>query len=141
MARYFAKLGIGNIVEDVYPITGFESATLQGCKDYLSNTYGEATWEECYKTTADNPKKIFPAKGFYWHPEHSLFAGPQNYPSWTLNTTNGKWEPPTPRPNLSFTATGDTTVADNTEEQNAEIEENAKYYWDEDTESWVLPTE
>jgi hypothetical protein len=141
MARYFAKIGIGNIVDDVYHITGFEDATDQGCKDYLSNTYGEATWEECYKTTVDNPKKNYPSAGFYWHPDNNLFAGQQNYPSWTLNTTNGTWEAPTPRPSLSFTVAEGSTVDDNTPEQNAEIEENAKYYWDEASLSWVLPTE
>jgi|TARA_R110002012_G_scaffold6509_3_gene30438 hypothetical protein len=141
MSRYFAKIGIGNVVESVEVLNGFDDKTESECNDFLNALFKHSTWEEAFKTKVDNPKKNYPGIGFIWHADNNFFAGPQPFPSYTLNTSNGQWEPPTPRPQLDFTVPEGSTVADNTPEQNAAIEENSKYYWDEASLSWVLPTE
>ena len=87
MSRYFAKIGIGNVVETIDILNGFDDKTEQECKDYLNSLYGNSTWEEAFKTKDDNPKKNYPGIGFVWHADNNLFAAPQPYPSWTLNTS------------------------------------------------------
>jgi hypothetical protein len=56
------------------------------------------------------------AAGYTYDPANNIFYAPQPYPSWTLNTTNGEWEPPVPKP----------------EDVGLEL-----WVWDEDTQTWV----
>lgn len=44
-----------------------------------------------------------------------IFISPQQYPSWTLDTQTGGWDPPTPKPELT----------------QQEIDSNCYYEWDE----------
>ena len=46
---------------------------------------------------------------------NGVFIPPKPYPSWLLNTNTFQWEPPVPYPN-----------------------DGKMYYWDEETQSWVL---
>ena len=46
---------------------------------------------------------------------NGAFIPPKPYPSWLLNTNTFQWEPPVPYPN-----------------------DGKMYYWDEETQSWVL---
>ena len=50
--------------------------------------------------------------GIGWTYDGTNFIAPQPYPSWTLDS-NFDWQPPTPKPD------GD-------------------YYWDEDTQTWLV---
>ena len=52
--------------------------------------------------------------GFSWNQEHQIFCQPQLYPSWTLNTNTGEYEPPVARP----------------------ANEGHKQEWDEDNQKW-----
>lgn len=49
--------------------------------------------------------------GIGWNFDGENFIAPQPYPSWTLDENND-WQPPTPKP-------------------------DGKYYWDEDTQTWL----
>lgn len=52
--------------------------------------------------------------GYHYDAELDGFIPPKPFNSWTLNTTTGQWEAPTPRPT-----------------------DGKHYSWDEDTTSWV----
>ena len=81
-------------------------------EDYLANDLGlGGTWK---KTSYNNNiRGKYAGVGYLYNEEYDIFHPQQRFPSWTLNVTNGKWDPPTPKP------TG------------------AIYKWDEDTISWV----
>jgi hypothetical protein len=53
--------------------------------------------------------------GFTYDEVLDAFIPPQPYPSWLLNTTIYRWEPPTPYP-----------------------DDGEEYEWDEDTKSWAV---
>jgi len=38
--------------------------------------------------------------GWQYSPEHDIFHPPQPFPSWTLDTVKGHWNPPVPPPDI-----------------------------------------
>lgn len=84
---------------------------IDDCNEYLlSGNTMPGTW---VKTCPDGAfRKTYAGKGMIYDEENDMFIKKQPYPSWTLNTDTGEWDPPTPAP-------GDD------------------YYWDEDTLSWT----
>ena len=56
--------------------------------------------------------------GYTYDPVLDAFITPKPYPSWVLNTTTCDWQAPVPYPN-----------------------DGKDYYWDEETQSWVLVPE
>lgn len=63
-------------------------------------------------------RKNYASVGAIYDPVRDAFYEPQPFPSWTLNEDTCKWEPPTPYPTDGF-----------------------GYWWNEPSQSWVLPTE
>ena len=60
----------------------------------------------------------YPGPGWIYDEEMDGFHEGQPYPSWTLNRTNGQWEPPVPQP---------------LDEEDGYLKE-----WDEASQSWVM---
>lgn len=60
-------------------------------------------------------RKNFAALGYTYDSDLNAFIGFQPYPSWVLNTSTCKWEPPTEYPT-----------------------DGAKYLWNEETTAWEI---
>jgi hypothetical protein len=76
-------------------------------------------WEQYYggKRTSyhGNIRKNYAGIGFTYDSTRDAFIPPQPFPSWTLNEDTCLWDAPTPMPT-----------------------DGQRYYWDEDTTSWVV---
>lgn len=59
--------------------------------------------------------KNYPGIGYTFNIELNGFIPPKPYPSWSLNGSTCKWDPPIPYP---------------------EPQENKQYLWNEETQSW-----
>lgn len=86
------------------------------------NTSGGVHREEDGVTpSADQSKALrynYAGIGYHYDANADAFYSPQPYPSWTLNTNDFMWYPPTPMP--------------------SDASENKIYRWNEDTLSWVV---
>ena len=95
--KYYAKLDEQNIV--LSAITLDDSIGANEAEDvaYLSRTYGWSKWKRTY---SDGTRKNF-AGGPDWtydEASDSFIETRQPYPSWTLNSSTGRYEAPTPMP-------------------------------------------
>jgi hypothetical protein len=143
---HFAKLGVGNTIERVEVVSNDIATTEQAGVDFLNNLYGT---RDVWKQTSYNTKggkhwtytkdennndivvesqdqskafrKNYACIDYYYDQTRDAFIPPKPYDSWTLNETTCKWQPRTPKPDL-------------TEEQ----EGNYYYDWNEKTKSWEL---
>ena len=79
---HFAKLGVGNIVEQVIVVD--DGATTE---DFAGN------WIE----TSHNIRKQMAGIGYKYDEVNDVFIRPQDFPSWTLDE-NFDWQPPTAMP-------------------------------------------
>ncbi len=134
---HFAKLDNDNKVVRVYKIGNDVSATEQDGINECVKLHGAGTYKQCsYNTymgihwdysnvdhgepSADQTKsfrKNYPSLGYIYDAAIDGFRSPQPYPSWTLNTTKGIWEPPVAEPDQTDPPTIST--------------------WDEDSQSWT----
>lgn len=141
---YFAKLDKDNKVVKVERVADGSAATEAKGEAFLNRLYGtNDVWKQCsYNTregvhytqtdvgpvsSEDQSKAFrlnFPGRNWTYDESADAFYAPrpvingQVCNSWTLNTSRGMWEPPTPLP-----------------EGNPNILE-----WDEATTSWVIAT-
>ena len=115
---HFAKLGIDNIVLEIFVVNNIDTMTPQGEEreeigvEFLRKLTGHETW----KQTSYNRsfRKNYAAIGYTYDSTRDAFISPKPYPSWTLDDNTCRWKPPTPMP---------TT-------------ENKTYTWNESTLSW-----
>ena len=80
---------------------------------FCQSLFGDTT-EWLQTSYNNNLRKNFASVGFTYDPNRDAFIAPQPYPSWILNETSCKWEPPIPYP-----------------------DDDNYYTWDEATTSWV----
>ena len=115
MAHY-AFLDDSNIVTEV--IVGIdETELIEGLTP--EEWYGNFRGQKCVRTSYNgNIRKNYAGVGFIYDPIRDAFYEPQPSPTWTLNENTCIWEPPTPYPTDGF-----------------------GYWWNEPSQSWVLPTE
>jgi len=144
---HFAKLGVGNTIERVEVVSNDIATTEQAGVDFLNNLYGT---RDVWKQTSYNTKggkhwtftkdennndivvesqdqskafrKNYAGIGFKYDQTRDAFIPPRPFDSWTLNTTTCLWEAPTPMPEY-------------TQEQ---LDNDNKYRWNEETQSWDL---
>ena len=111
MAHY-AFLDYNNVVTEV--ITGInETELIEGLDP--ETWYGNFRGQVCKRTSYNNNiRKRYAAIGFYYDEEGDAFIGPQPYPSWSL--VDYEWQAPTPMPT------------------------EGRWYWDEDSLSWLEPS-
>ena len=108
MAHY-AFLDNNNVVTEV--ITGIDETELIEGLD-TETWYGNFRGQVCKRTSYNNNiRGTYAGIGFTYNPDEDIFVTPQPYPSWTRS--GSFWNPPTSRPS------------------------EGRWYWDEDTTSWV----
>jgi hypothetical protein len=124
---YFAKLGTGNIVEQVISINnavitdanGFEQEQLG--VDFINKLYNT---RDVWKQTSynNNFRKNYAGIGYQYDQTRNAFIPPKTFNSWILNEDTCRWEAPISKP---------TT----------ELEENQYYSWNESILNWEIKTE
>jgi hypothetical protein len=128
---HFAKLGVGNIIEQVVVVSNDVATTEQAGVEFLQNLYKDrAVWKKTsYNTiggvhlTGGTPfRKNFASVGYTYDQTRDAFIEPKPFNSWTLNETTCLWESPIPKPEL-------------TQEQ---IDNNNYYKWNETNQTWDL---
>ena len=112
---YFAKLGLNNIVEEVVFIKNIDTMTDEGVEQEsvgvakLVESTGHSTWKKCSFNTRENVhlkggtafRANYPSVGWAYDSTNDIFTEPRptdkdgdSCTSWTLNTTTGKYDPP-----------------------------------------------
>jgi len=111
---YFAKLGIGNIVETVVVVNDSIATTEQAGIDFLNNLYGSRdVWKQTF--TDGSQRKNYAGTGYTYDEIKDAFIPQKPFNSWTLNETTCKWEAPVAYP-----------------------DDGQKYIWNEETITWDL---
>jgi hypothetical protein len=124
--KYFAKLDTDNTVLNVHILLEAHAATEAKGAEWLKNAYGHAKWKQCYKKENPNPRKNYPCLVTMKY-EESIDAFIEKispYPSWTLNSSTGKYEAPAVK----------VEKADDGVDATCPIPQ----YWDEASGSWKL---
>ncbi len=118
----FAKIGSGNIVEQVVAVSNEVATTEQAGVEFLQNLYNDkATWKQTSYNTYGGVhsldgtpfRKNFAGVGYTYDETKNAFISPKPFNSWSLNETTCLWEAPVAYP-----------------------DDNKEYEWDEDTTSW-----
>ena len=111
---HFAKLGVGNIVEQVIVVSNDIAITEQDGLDFINKLYNT---RDVWKQTSynNNIRKNFAGIGYQYDQTRDAFIPPKPFNSWILNEDTCRYEAPIPCP-----------VDDN------------KYSWNESTLTWDL---
>jgi hypothetical protein len=123
---YFAKLGTGNIVEQVISINNTVITDSNGVEqeqlgvDFINKLYNT---RDVWKQTSynNNIRKNYAGIGYQYDQQRDAFIAPKPYNSWILNEDTCRWEAPVAIP---------TTI----------LEENQYYSWNESIVNWELKT-
>ena len=111
---HFAKLRIGNIVEQVVVVSNDIATTEQAGIEFLKSLYGEHTnWKQT--SYNHNIRKNFAGIDYKYDETKDAFISPKPFNSWILNEDTCRWEAPVERP-----------------------EDNNKYFWNETTLTWDI---
>ncbi len=123
---YFAELDENNIVVNI--LGGETESDYESELNSLIYILGHSRIVQTFK---DVPEKRYAMIGGTYNPEADCFIdkNPDHYPSWVLQD-DGSWAPPIQYPSL-------ISESDWPEEY-GEYVINQRYYWDEETVSWVL---
>jgi hypothetical protein len=114
MAHY-AFLDENNIVTEV--IVGIDETELIEGK-IPEVWYGEFRNQRCVRTSYNaNIRKNYAGVGYVYDEERDAFIPPKPFNSWLLNEETCQWESPVPYP-----------------------EDDQYYLWDEESESWIIPS-
>jgi len=130
---HFAKLGVGNIVEQVIVVhnsvitdeNGIEQEKLGN--DFLNKLYNT---RDVWKQTSynNNIRKNFAGIGYQYDQQRDAFIAPKPFNSWILDENTCRWNAPIPYP-----------ITNN---QNRINEfgnpQNDFYRWNEQNQSWDL---
>jgi hypothetical protein len=117
---HFAKLGKGNIVEQVISINNSVITDSNGVEqeqlgiDFINNLYGT---RDVWKQTSYNAniRKNYASVGYKYNQTRDAFIPPKPFASWTLNETTCLWDPPVVKP-----------------------DDGQKYSWNETNQTWDL---
>jgi hypothetical protein len=124
---YFAKLGTGNIVEQVISINNSVITDANGVEqeqlgnDFINKLYNT---RDVWKQTSynNNIRKNYAGVGYSYDQTRDAFIAPKPYTSWILNEDTCLWEAPVAMPEL-------------TQEQ---IDNRNYYAWNEQIKNWEL---
>jgi hypothetical protein len=103
---YFAKLGTGNIVEQVISINNAVITDANGVEqeqlgnDFINKLYNT---RDVWKQTSynNNIRKNFAGINFKYDQARDAFIAPKPFDSWILNEDNCLWEAPVAKPTLT----------------------------------------
>ena len=121
---YFAKLGTGNIVEQVIAIDNSVITDANGIEqeqlgvDFINKLYNT---RDVWKQTSYNKKfrKNYASIGYQYDQTRDAFIKPKPFNSWILNETTCQWNAPVAMPVT-------------------ELEDNQYYSWNESTLTWDI---
>ncbi len=113
---HFAKLGVGNIVEQVIVVSNDIAITEQAGSDFINKLYNT---RDVWKQTSynNNIRKNFAGIGYQYDQQRDAFIPPKPFKSWILNENTCNWESPIAYP-----------------------QDNNRYTWNEQNQSWDLTT-
>ena len=117
---YFAKLGTGNIVENIISINNAVITDTNGVEqeklgvDFINKLYNT---RDVWKQTSynNNFRKNYAGIGFYYDQARDAFIAPKPFNSWILNEDTCRWEAPITYP-----------------------QDGNMYKWNEQNQSWDL---
>jgi hypothetical protein len=123
---YFAKLGTGNIVEQVISINNSVITDSNGVEqeqlgnDFINKLYNT---RDVWKQTSynNNIRKNFAGIGYQYDQTRDAFIPPKPFNSWLLNEDTCRWEAPVAMPT-------------------EQLEENQYYSWNESIINWEIKT-
>jgi hypothetical protein len=100
---HFAKLGVGNIIEQVIVIHNSVITDLNGIEqeklgvDFINKLYNT---RDVWKQTSYNKtfRKNFAGIGYSYDQQRDAFIPPKPFNSWVLNEDTCIWEAPIPSP-------------------------------------------
>jgi len=117
---YFAKLGTGNIVEEVIAVSNDIAITEQAGSDFINKLYNT---RDVWKKTSynNNIRKNFAGIGYTYDQARDAFIAPKPFNSWILNEDTCRWEAPVAMPT-------------------EQLEDNQHYYWNEAIINWEIKT-
>jgi hypothetical protein len=117
---HFAKLGVGNIVEQVIVVSNDIATTEKAGVDFINNLYNT---RDAWKQTSynNNIRKNFAGIGYQYDQTRDAFIPPKTFNSWILNEDTCLWESPIAKPIT-------------------ELEENQYYFWNESIINWEIKT-
>ena len=115
---HFAKLGTGNIVEQVIVVSNDIAITEQAGSDFINKLYNT---RDVWKQTSynNNIRKNFAGIGYQYDQTRDAFIPPKPFNSWVLNEDTCRWEAPVAMP---------TTT----------LEDNQYYSWNESIVNWEV---
>jgi hypothetical protein len=121
---YFAKLGTGNIVEQVISINNAVITDANGVEqeqlgvDFINKLYNT---RDVWKQTSYNNsiRKNYAGVGYTYDQQRDAFIAPKPFNSWILNENTCRWEAPVARPE-------------------EELEDNQYYSWNESIINWEV---
>ena len=140
---YFAKLGTGNIVEQVISINNSVITDVNGIEqeqlgvDFINKLYNTRdVWKQTSYNTISGVHKLngtpfrknYAGIGFTYDQQRDAFIPPKPYNSWILNEDTCQWQSPIPYP------------ITNTQNKINEFgnSQNDFYRWNESTLTWDL---
>ena len=111
---YFAKLGTGNIVEQVIVVSNDIATTEQVGVDFINKLYNT---RDVWKQTSynNNFRKNYAGIGYTYDEDRDAFIPPKPFNSWILNEDTCRWEAPVAYP-----------------------QDENKYTWNESTLTWDI---
>jgi len=94
---HFAKLGVGNIVEQVVVVSNDVATTEQAGVDFLNNLYKT---NDIWKQTSynGNIRKNYAGIGYKYDQTRDAFIPPRPFYSWILDEDTCRWNPPVAKP-------------------------------------------
>ena len=129
---HFAKLGVGNIVEQVIVVSNDIATTEQAGVDFINKLYNT---RDVWKQTSynNNIRKNYAGIGYQYDQARDAFIAPKPFNSWILNKDTCRWEAPIPMPK---TPKLDTNGEEITNEDGSLVYNS--YKWNEQNKSWDL---
>ncbi len=111
---HFAKLGTGNIVEQVIVVSNDIAITEQAGSDFINKLYNT---RDVWKQTSynNNIRKNFAGVGYQYDQTRDAFIAPKPFNSWVLNEDTCRWEAPVAYP-----------------------QDDNRYTWNESTLTWDI---
>ena len=94
---HFAKLGVGNIVEQVIVVSNDIATSEQAGVDFINKLYNT---RDVWKQTSynNNIRKNYAGIGFTYDQQRDAFIAPKPFNSWILNEDTCQWQSPVPYP-------------------------------------------
>jgi hypothetical protein len=94
---HFAKLGTGNIVEQVIVVSNDIATTEQAGSDFINKLYNT---RDVWKQTSynNNIRKNYAGIGYAYDETRDAFIPPKPFESWLLNEDTCQWESPVAYP-------------------------------------------